>query len=359
MRLLKAIPRTIFIVINLIIVMAMIFCAYTVMLPPQHYTRLSEYGLWFPVFLVINVAFVPFWLIFKRKYVLVSIVGMVLCAGSIRTYIPVNLKQAPPSDAIKVLSYNIMNFGEKKDILWEENAVVQYIQRSDADIVCLQEATNGGTKKALEVLEKQYPYYRLREDNRNFLACLSKYPILSEQKIEYPSASNASYAYEVAVGTKTLLVINNHLESYRLTQEDKEDYKSIIKNYQHPDSNDSEEKLFNLLEKMAPHDSLRGMQVDSVAVYVQRNKDRYMIVCGDFNASPISYMHYKLTEYLNDAYTRSGNGPGLSYHRSGMYFRLDHIFISPNLRAYGAVVDRSIKASDHYPIYCYVSFGEE
>ena len=359
MKLLKTIPQTIVIVINIIMVVAMLVCAYSVVLPPQHYARLSACGMLFPVFLVVNVPFIVFWLVFKRKFVLISLVGMLLCAGRIRTYIPVNLPQEPPAGAIKVLSYNIMNFGGEASALWEENEIVQYLQHSNADIVCLQEATNAGTKKALEVLGEQYPYSRLHEAEQNYLVCLSKYPILSERKIDYVSSSNASYAYEVAVGTKTVLVVNNHLESYRLTQEDKDDYKSIIANYQHPKQNKSKSKSFQLLEKLAYRDSLRGMQVDSVVAFVQQNKGRYIVACGDFNASPISYTHYTLTEFLNDAYTRSGNGPGISYYRSGMYFRLDHILISPNLKAYGAVVDRSIKASDHYPISCFIRFDEE
>ena len=63
----------------------------------------------------------------------------------------------------------------------------------------------------------------------------------------------------------------------------------------------------------------------------------------------------RLAEELDDAYTRSGNGPGISYHLSGMYFRLDHIFVSPNIKAYGAKVDNTIQDSDHYPIYCFIN----
>ncbi len=194
MKLLKTIPQTIVIVINIIIVVAMIFCACSVVLPPQHYARLSACGMLFPVFLLVNVPFVVFWLIFKKRCALISLVGMLVCASSIRTYIPVNLPQEPPAGAIKVLSYNIMNFGDEKGVPWEENKIVQYLQHSDADIVCLQEATNAGTKQALAVLGELYPYSRLREDEQNFLVCLSKYPILSERKIDYVSASNASYA---------------------------------------------------------------------------------------------------------------------------------------------------------------------
>ena len=83
-----------------------------------------------------------------------------------------------------------------------------------------------------------------------------------------------------------------------------------------------------------------------------------MIVCGDFNTSPISYTHRRLTEYLNDAYTRTGNGVGNSYNRSGMYFRIDNILVSPDITPYGAIVDKSIKTSDHYPIFCFIKWKE-
>ncbi|MCI1292127.1 MAG: hypothetical protein LKG50_07120, partial [Prevotella sp.] len=54
-------------------------------------------------------------------------------------------------------------------------------------------------------------------------------------------------------------------------------------------------------------------------------------------------------------YVSAGNGPGWSYHRSGMLFRIDHILCSSDWRPYGAKVDRKIKESDHYPIYCWLT----
>lgn len=80
-----------------------------------------------------------------------------------------------------------------------------------------------------------------------------------------------------------------------------------------------------------------------------------MIVCGDFNDGSISYTHRVLTQELDDAFTQSGKGLGISYNQNKFYFRIDNILISPDLRAYNCTVDRSIKASDHYPIWCYIS----
>ncbi len=353
MRLLKTIPLLIFIAINLLMIVAMNFCAYTSYLPPQDYSKWSYFGLMFPVFLVVNVLFILFWLIFKWKFVLLPLVGMAFCASSIRAYFPLNLPSEPPAGSIKVLSYNVMAFGDKSTS-WEENPIMKYLLESDADVICLQEAMKAVVDNALDSISKIYPYYHYELETDNYIAFFSKFPIESVTKIEYPTTTNHSYAYEVLVGEDTLLVINNHLESYKLSPEDKDDYNSILKNYKHPEENDSETKYLSLTEKIALHDSIRGLQVDSVADFMLRNQGRHAVLCGDLNATPVSYVHHRLTKYLDDAYTRSGNGPGISYNMSRMYFRLDHILVSPNVKAYGAKVDNTIKHSDHYPISCFV-----
>lgn len=359
MRLLKRIPMFIFIAINLVAIGALNFCAYTSWLPPQEYPHLSYFGLMFPVFLTIDVAFVLFWLIFKWKLVLLPVVGLVLCADSVRAYFPLNVGGTPPEGSIKVLSYNVMAFGEKKPSDWHENPILDYLLNSQADIICLQEAQKALVDNALDSIKQFYPYHHEELKTDNYMVCFSKFPINAVEEITYPSKTNHSYVYEISVGEDTLLVINNHLESYRLSSEDKNNYKSIIKNYQHPERNHSETKYQGLTEKVSLRDSIRGIQADSVAAFIERHEGQRILVCGDFNATPISYPHYRLTRLLDDAYTRSGNGPGISYNRSGMYFRIDHIMVTPNMTAYAAKVDASIKESDHYPIICFVKWEQK
>jgi len=354
MKLLKAIPMVIFIIINVVVIVALNFCAYTAWLPPHEHPQLSYFGLMFPAFLALDAAFVLFWLIFKWKLTLLPIVGMLLCADSVRAYLPLNFGGTPPEGSIKVLSYNVMAFGKKNVENWEENPILKYILDSGADIVCLQEAQKRLVDRALDSISKTYPYHFMNMKNDNYMVCLSKFPIDSLTEIDYENTTNHTFAYEVRVGDDTLVVINNHLQSYHLSDKEKSDYKSIIKNYKHPEENHSEEKYQSLTERLSVSDSIRSVHTDTLAALIAKYEGRRIVVCGDFNSTPISYPHHKLTQMLNDAYTRSGNGPGISYHRSGMYFRIDHILVSPNITAYGAKVDTSIKDSDHYPISCFI-----
>lgn len=334
--------------------MAMNFCAYTAYLPPQTYPNWSYFGLLFPVFLALDVLFVVFWLIFKWKYVALPLLGILLCMKSVRTYFPINIPETPPKEALKFMSYNVYGFGEKTNYAkWDDNQIINYILLSDADIVCLQEADKMRLKPVKKLLDKFYPYHKYASNNGAVMGCLSKYPILSSRLIDYVSRSNCSYAYEIKVNEDTVLVVNNHFESYKLNDSDKAQYKEILKK---PEDEAADEKYHSLTAKLAKANALRGAQADSVAAYIRRSKHKYVIACGDFNDSPLSYSHHTLTEDLKDAYTESGNGPGLSYNRSGMFFRIDNILVSENIETYGAKVDSKIKKSDHYPIYCYLKF---
>jgi len=80
-----------------------------------------------------------------------------------------------------------------------------------------------------------------------------------------------------------------------------------------------------------------------------------VIVCGDFNDSPLSYAHRVIGKELDDAFVQSGNGFGISYNQNHFYFRIDHILLSKNLESYQCTVDKTIKSSDHYPIWCFVA----
>ena len=104
--------------------------------------------------------------------------------------------------------------------------------------------------------------------------------------------------------------------------------------------------------------SKRAKQADIIIEDIERESSPYIIVCGDFNDSPISYTCKVLSEALDDAYISSGNGPGISYNRNKLFYRIDHILHAPTIESYDCTVDRNIKVSDHYPIYCFLKKKE-
>ncbi len=338
--------------VNILIVVALMLCSYTYRLNSHDYPDYSYWGMFLPVFLCASVFFMFIWLVVKRRFMFISIVGMLVCADSIRDFFPVNFSSKVPVGAFKVLSYNVMGFGDVKNVPWEDNVILGYILERGAEVVCVQEMVNIPEATLHQICDSIYPYIRIDTLKESVnLMLLSKYPIISGERINYESSTTGSFAHRVVRGNDTILVVNNHMESYKLEAQDKDDYKSIIIN---PEDEDNEEKYESLITKLKNANYIRAAQADSIAKYIQQSGSRYVLCMGDFNAPVNSYTHYRLTRMLNDAYTRSGCGVGFSYNRSGMYFRIDNILTSENIKAYNAKVDAYSKMSDHYPIYAWL-----
>ena len=142
------------------------------------------------------------------------------------------------------------------------------------------------------------------------------------------------------------------MESNKLTQADKDIYEEILKA---PETEKVKSGARLLLHKLAEASAIRAPQADTIAREIASSRHPSVIVCGDFNDTPISYAHRVIAQNLDDAFTQSGRGLGISYNQNKFYFRIDNILISKNLRSYNCTVDRSIRESDHYPIWCYIA----
>ncbi|MDD3036906.1 endonuclease/exonuclease/phosphatase family protein [Bacteroides sp.] len=345
--------------INAFFIGMLILTAYSSYLHPKIHPLASCLGLAFPIFLAVNICFFIFWLIINYRYTILTIIGFLICYPQIKSYIPINFPdKSIPEESIKLLSYNVMGFNnmEKKD---GQNPILTYLSNSGADIICLQEYNASGNKKYVTEKDikkalKAYPYYSIRRPGigDSQLACFSKFPILTASSIKYESSYNGSMLYTLKVNEDTITLINNHLESNKLTKEDRGIYEDMIND---PNAKKVKTGLRQLVKKLAEASAIRSVQADSVANVIMESKYPTIITCGDFNDVSISYTHRILTQHLDDAFTQSGKGLGISYNQNKFYFRIDNILISPNLKAYNCTVDRSIKDSDHYPIWCHIS----
>lgn len=336
--------------LNGLVAVGFLICAYSPYISPVHHPRWACAGLFFPIFLALNAAFCVFWLLVRKRYALFPLCVFLLGWGALTTYLPWQFTKAktPQGETIKVLTYNTMEMSSGKG--GNGNLVLDYIIQSGADIVCLQEFTSNNVKVVKEALKKTYPYMKQVQFSKiNGLGCFSRFPILSAERIPYESANNGSVAFRLKAEKDTLLLVINHLESNKLDAHDKEVYTDMLKK---PDEEKVKEGGKYLLHKLADAVAIRAPQADSVAKYVKEHPAKYTVVCGDFNDSPLSYAHRVIGDGLQDAFVERGSGVGVSYNRNHLYFRIDHLFASPAFRVLACEVDNSIDASDHYPLWC-------
>jgi endonuclease/exonuclease/phosphatase family metal-dependent hydrolase len=322
----------------------------------------SYLGLFFPFILLLNILFACFFIFLKKlKIIIVYVAVFFLCWSAVHTYFPMHLKtEEVPEGCIKLLTYNVMHFdGFKKDRSGA-NSILNYIKNSEADIVCIQEygyATDGIHLSNSDIINalKNLPYHYFNRfsapsNNAYGIAIFSKYPFLHTEKIHYPTLNNGSIMVELNVNGKKLTIINNHLESNSLSPEDKTGFYDLTN---HPNTEKLENFTHMMHRRLAPAFRARAKQAQVIADVISKNKNPYIIVCGDFNDTPISYVYHKISKNLDDAFVETGFGPGITYNRHRFLFRIDHILHSKNIKAYNCTTG-NLKNSDHYPVSCWL-----
>lgn len=342
---------------NVASILVMAASGYADRLHPADFPQLSTLGLFFPILLLVNLAFLLFWLAFKWRKMWIPIVGFLLVYFPITTYMPLNPPQDVPEGCIKIISYNVCAYGGNFKYEDAFDRVLDFFEQQQADIVCTQEDADPNKKYAFKRYEELYPHndttvFRKTKANYNGVGMHTRYPILRKERINYPSTSNGSVAYFLKRDKDTLLVINNHLESTHLSAEDRSNYREILKGEIEGDT--ARKESMRIIEKLNKAAVKRAVAVEAIRKYMEAYSQYPTIICGDFNDSPISYTRHALSEGLTDCYTESGRGIGLSYNRKGFWVRIDNILCSTDFTPYNCQILSQIDYSDHYPIVCWL-----
>lgn len=351
------IARILLLVGTLLVSGAYLLGAYSGYIPPVRWIIPAFLGLFFPALLVAQIGVTIFWLLAwdERRLLLVAAVWLI-SLPQLLVYFPISRAEkslGTEEESLRILSYNVCAFGFKPHTKTSPNATLQYIKSSGADIVCIQEAMlnqnpwAGVVSKTLRsYLDEDYPYINVIRVNRggSTLALLSKYPIKEAKEIPLPSWVNGAVAYKVDIRGKETLVINVHLESFRLRRVDGEDYLRLAKD------GDAIRLKDALRAKLSPTFRSHNIQANIIHDLIQSYGSGRVIVCGDFNDTPLSYARYKIGEGLEDAFVSKGNGLGITFHTRPFFVRIDHILFGPAFRALRCEVDKTASESDHYPI---------
>lgn len=330
---------------NLITIALLWLSAGLTYVSPEHCPRLSLLTLAFPAFFVANAALLCVWVLCHFRLAWVPIAGMLAVAGQALDYWPLHFPSAGSTSAdstLTIVSYNT----HYQNTDGQREGLLAFFDSTHADIICLQEITESWFKhKDTKAWLEQH---NLHSQHEKGLAIISRYPVLgSAVPVDFPTRDNHSLTCWLNYGGDSLLVINNHLESNKLSEEDKNEYTDMLKN---PNRATVKNGVRTMVKKLSEAAGFRGMQADSICAIVSRNAAHPVIVCGDLNDTPVSYTYRRLTSLLQSAYRKAGFGPGFSYSERAFSVRIDHIFFSNRWECHDCRIDQTISLSDHYPL---------
>lgn len=325
--------------------------------PPTEAAYMPLLVLCIPILLILNLLTCVVWAVLRKLWCIVPLIAIGFNHEYLSAVIQFNSSLEYPNTYIegenngflKVATYNIHNFGTEITG-YSAKEVAQYMQKENVDILCFQEFDNNGYFPMDSILSI-FSHWRYQlippatEHNILPIAVFSRYPLINEQYITYPESWNCSMQCDALVGQDTIRILNNHLQTTEASRFQKE-WKSEFTTYDIR----KEAKVMKSAASILHGNLLkRAEQVESIYRLIT-DSPHPIIVCGDFNSLPTSYVYRKLTSVLQDGFKTRGKGYMYTYRYYKRLLRIDYIFHSPNLEPYQYYSPNLDLCSDHNPV---------
>lgn len=311
--------------------------------PNQLFGSIAMLGLIYPVLLLLQLFLLLYWAIRKDRYfffpLICILIGWSFLSRNFGTHS--RAEDIDSANSIKVMSFNASSgryFNSDQDF-------IDYIQQQSPEILCLQES---GFQYHLETLKTDgneslhYAY-----SDKKSLTIASTYPIEDYGSFGFLNSSNGILYADIKIGAHMLRVYCVHLQSNGITY-----VVDQVAEEQDWRQKETWRKVKSMFDGYVISASLRSDQAKELAAHIKLSPYP-VLLCGDFNDVPQSYVYQTLSENMIDHFQAKGRGIGSTFSGNIPFLRIDYIMSSPDLK----VVDsRIIKDgySDHYPVVSYV-----
>ena len=240
------------------------------------------------------------------------------------------------------------------------DSIFHYIQSENPDVICFQEfyhqdkPTNFSTRDALRNLLKIKDYHERYshklKGRQNFgVAMLSKYPMIAKGDVVFKDDENNDNNYciyaDIIKNKDTFRIYNVHLQSIKFKKDDYAVFGEVSDNTEFKKSN-----VRLMLDKLRIAFPKRADQALTVVEHI--NTSPYpVIICGDFNDTPLSYTYNQFNQKMIDAFRNCSSGIGATYAGRVPAGRIDYIFHTQDLKSSQFIIQEEIH-SDHRAISC-------
>ena len=344
---------------NIVVVILLAMSQLAIYIPPSKQVLFSIMALFYPVILAINILLLFIWLIFKRKYWLISLIVIVLGFQNISNNFQFHPQKEciKTADDIKIITYNVRLFSTDrtgKDSPVLKNNILEFLRSEQPDIICLQEYHSldrnvyAPLKELTNRLEQNIYYYESyyspRFDQLSGLVIFSKYKAVNKGKLKIPGSRTFGIFTDLLIDGDTTRIFNIHLASIRLQDSDI----GFVLNPDFNNKNELKKHSSSIYSKLNRAFLLREKQMKYITGVI-RTSPYPVILCGDFNDTPSSFVYHRVNRLLTDSFTKAGSRLSRTYAGELPYLRIDYTFASDDFKV--KCYDRIIQYySDHFPV---------
>lgn len=336
--------------------LALILSYLSVFFSPGQGAFMPLLGLFMPYLLIINVLAVLFWTIVRKKYFWISTISLLLGIPWITHSIQLNLSSKVQSNQhIHLVTLNAHQFYDLKTIdkgkasaepLEEWTAMIR--RNNGLNILCLQEYIKGNIKL---IPGTDHLIHSHQCEGRG-PAIFTEFPILKEGCFDFDSPVNSAVFVDVLTAKgDTIRVYNIHLQSNQIGHLTDE----LLRENELDEENWA--KTRQVLSRYIQTATNRVEQIEEVLAHIA-SAPYPVILAGDFNEGPQSYIYRKVSQQLEDAFVQKGKGFATTYAGNLPFLRIDHVFVDPTMEVQSYEVGR-MRLSDHYPVMAVIETNKE
>ena len=312
--------------------------------------------------LAMNILLVIVWLCMGRWEALISVGVILLRISYVGYFFQIGgTSEVPPAEEhptmVTLLSYNLHNFGGKdfEGVSSAEHAdtFLQLLdENGQPDILCLQEYAGAPKRDITDSLKARG--YSHRYGSRGGSESPSGTVVFSKLPITYvKNIDQQKILVELQKGKRTFRVCCVHMDSYQFTLDNRDDIDEM--RHGKLDSK-SRRTLTKAKETVLCHEK----EWKELLRPVVTGSKVPMLLAGDMNDIPGSWLYCQITDYLDDTYCDEGSGFCTTFnggsgkllplgHNWLPQFRIDMVFHSKEFKTLSYHRIKS-DISDHYPV---------
>lgn len=303
--------------VNLLAALLLLISFVLPFLPPKTFPTLSLLSLAVSVLIIINIIFAIFWVIQFKKRFLVSLTVLAFSYFYFNVFYEVSAEgdASQFENSLSVLSYNVRLFNAYESNPKTDATTVfsEILTQQDPDILCIQEYYRGNT---IDFSTYPHKYVHFRNKNAKLgHAIFSKYPLVNTGAFDFKHTGNNTLYADVLKNKDTVRIYSVHLQSL-----------GIIPRVSFLQKSDNEK----LRQRLSRGFGEQQLQIEAILEH-KKSTDHPVLICGDFNNTPFSYIYRQVNNTMNDAFRERGNGLGTTFKFESFPMRIDYIFASPAL----------------------------
>lgn len=311
---------------------------------PQGIWQFSFFGMAFPMFLVGNILFLILWSFLRKRYFILSLVCLLLGFNAFRGFFGLHTASSNDTDGnnLSVLTYNLQHLAGMKlnkgapQKYYNYQKIKEVLLDQKADILGLQEIS----AKELERINDSLAYPYNFSTPTHSTQILSKYPIMNGGGEGFKKSGNSYLWADIKMPQGTFRLINIHLQSNRVSaQTDR-----VFSN-----ASGSWSSIQRILSNVKNRTHQRVDQAKALQEFMDQSPYP-IILCGDFNEAPQSYIYKMLTKKLTDSFKKAGWGLGTTYAGKIPGLRIDYIMADAKFFEVIKTEVPQLEFSDHYPV---------